>query len=95
VARDELAHGETWVTSRAHHGVQLDDYSAALLALLDGTRDREAVVAALAPRVASGELAILDLEHRPVESEARAAEVLREGWARALRSLRYYGLLEG
>jgi methyltransferase-like protein/SAM-dependent methyltransferase len=94
VARDEIARGDTWVTNLRHQGVQLDPYMAALLPLLDGTRDATALVEDLAPLVASGSPSLLDLQGEPVTTVARARDVLAEGLPRALDVLAYYALLE-
>lgn len=94
IARDEVARGESWVTNQRHQGIQLDPYMVALIPLLDGSRDHEALVQGLADAVHSGAFELLNLDHEHVTERHSAVPVLREGLPRALDVLAYYALLE-
>jgi len=55
LARFEAKRGE-WVTNQRHEALRLDEFSRRLVPLLDGTRDRDALVAALVIQQAAGRL---------------------------------------
>ncbi|QEG26218.1 tRNA (guanine-N(7)-)-methyltransferase [Gemmata obscuriglobus] len=57
-ARAAAKGGRTSVSNRRHETVRLDDLSSRLLPLLDGTRDRAALVEALAALARAGELTV-------------------------------------
>jgi methyltransferase-like protein/SAM-dependent methyltransferase len=72
-ARWQAAHG-AFVTNRRHTRVDFEAPMREVLRLLDGTRDRTALVDALVERVAAGSLALASDDERITEPEAvRAA----------------------
>jgi SAM-dependent methyltransferase len=91
VAR-EVARASRRVPNLYHQMIELDAWLQAVLCLLDGRRDRPALLAALAEQVAAGRLALADGAGRP----ARAAPaLLAERLAPALAWLARAALLIG
>lgn len=74
-ARWQARHG-TFATSRRHLRVDLDPSARHLLPLLDGTRDLETLVDALAGLVREGTLR-LSLDDAPIDDPSAAREALR------------------
>jgi len=55
LTRLQIANGERWITNLRHNNVNLDEpVGRALISLLDGTRDRAALLADLTGLVESG-----------------------------------------
>jgi SAM-dependent methyltransferase len=78
-ARVSAADGQVRVANRRHEVVQLTDLSARLVPLLDGTRDRDALVDALAHLAAAGALTVQKGGHPiadPLERRAALAATL-------------------
>jgi methyltransferase-like protein/2-polyprenyl-3-methyl-5-hydroxy-6-metoxy-1,4-benzoquinol methylase len=69
------AEGHPFVGSLRHRNVVLDELDRLVLRLLDGTRDRPAIVDGLAAWVADGTLTVRDGE-RPIDDPALVREVL-------------------
>jgi len=67
--------GIHWVTNQRHEMVELDPLEEALLRLLDGNRDRVAILKDLEKPVLSGEIVIRDGEE-PVTDDAQKLKVL-------------------
>jgi methyltransferase-like protein/cyclopropane fatty-acyl-phospholipid synthase-like methyltransferase len=77
-----------------HRVVRLDDFDTLVLRLLDGTRDRDAIIAALAAWAASG-VFTLNREGHAVEDEGQLLAALAESLEASLRKLAKYALLDG
>ena len=73
-AQYESAHSN-WVTNIRHELVELDTLEVPLLRLLDGSRDRCAILAALEKPVQAGEIVIRE-EGEPVTDHAQKMKVL-------------------
>jgi hypothetical protein len=94
LARLQAADGER-VTNRRHRMVDLGGgFERQILGLLDGSRDRGAILEALAEGVRSGELS-LEREGQPVRDVATAVEMMRGGIEIALAELARNALLVG
>jgi SAM-dependent methyltransferase len=79
LARRQVANQETVIGNRRHTVVEIEDKLArALLLLLDGTRDRAALVARLTELATSGAAPLVD-GGRPVTDSTRAAQLLARG----------------
>jgi len=90
-ARAQAADGLTLVTNLLHQNVDLDDFQRLVLELLDGTLDMRGLLAALAQKVAAGQLTIEE-DGRPATPQ-RQAVALDEGLRRALPRLARSALL--
>ncbi len=90
-ARAQAADGLTLVTNLLHQNVDLDDFQRLVLELLDGTLDMRGLLAALAQKVAAGQLTIEE-DGRPATPQ-RLAVALDEGLRRALPRLARSALL--
>jgi methyltransferase-like protein/SAM-dependent methyltransferase len=82
------------VTNRRHCNVELEGLDRALLLLLDGSRDRAALIAALAENVRDG-MPLLDEDDREVREPGHVREVLGRGVEAGLRRLAMGCLLVG
>ncbi len=93
LARAQAAAGSDHTVGRHHTTVQLDPFARALLGLLDGTRDRAALVDAMVQRIAA------DAELRRLVGEAVEGERLRRmvvaNVERLLTTFARHGLLGG
>lgn len=84
----------TSVTTLRHSTLQVGDaLGRHLIQLLDGTRDRKAMVAELTPLVAAGLVSLTD-QGKPVDQPERARAVLEEQLEPKLEQLARLGLLE-
>jgi len=82
------------VTNLRHEVIKLVPFSRALLGLLDGTRNRAALIDALDMQVADGQLALPQTDETPVDAQLRRAHVV--AWVDdSLKRLAAYSLLEG
>jgi methyltransferase-like protein/SAM-dependent methyltransferase len=92
VARYQLER-RSGMTNLRHHTIKaMDDLGATLIRLLDGTRDRQAILADLLRAVASGQ-AELQEDGRKVTDEKRAAALLAEQLEDRLNGLAKSALL--
>ena len=89
---DALA-GENVVATLTHEPYFLNDSERFLLPLIDGTRDRDALVSALLERVAAGGLQF-SRNGVPVAEQGELAEIARQEVERTLGALQRAGLLE-
>jgi methyltransferase-like protein len=87
-----LTEGDTRVISLRLRNVELDEFDALVLRLLDGTRDRAAVLAALEDLAASGVLQ-LERDNRPVHDRAELRALLAGALEPSLRRLAAEALL--
>jgi methyltransferase-like protein/SAM-dependent methyltransferase len=92
-ARRQAAEGDT-VTNRRHEVLPLDELTRYLLTLLDGTRDRPALLEALLGHVAGRGL-VVQQHGRPVTESGQLREVLAEALEVKLRGLGRSALLVG
>jgi methyltransferase-like protein/SAM-dependent methyltransferase len=91
-ARAAAAEGQAVVANRRHEAVRPDDFARQLLPLLDGTRDRAALVEALAAKARAGELSV-QKSGRPVTDPAELRAALAGLLGPALESLARDALL--
>ncbi len=89
---DALA-GESAVVTLTHDSYVLSDGERYLLALMDGTRDRESLVGKLLERVSAGELEF-SRDGVPIANQGERADLARLEVDRALESFQRAGLLE-
>jgi len=82
-----MAAREGWVASLAHHRGRLDPPLVHLIPLLDGTRDRAALLAAIAALTDEGELTFKDLDGEPIREQPALAEAQAGFLDRALANL--------
>jgi SAM-dependent methyltransferase/methyltransferase-like protein len=94
LARHQAASGRHEVCNLRHQLVEPSDMQRRLLALLDGTRDRAALVEALAAEAAAGRLAV-EHDGAPVVDPERVRELLHERVEPTLRMLARQALLCG
>src|SRR5262249_45206905 len=80
------------VTTLLHRHVELDDFQTLLIPLLDGTRDRAALLTEFERLVAKGDLS-LDHQGKPLQEASQVRELLIEGLDLHLRGLARRGLL--
>jgi methyltransferase-like protein len=92
LARLQAAHGDK-VTNLQHQRVTLDGLNRVLLPLLDGSRDRDALVAALAKQVAEGSLSIQQQGKAPTHGPP-LEKVLRDALEANLPKLAKAALLQ-
>jgi hypothetical protein len=85
---------ETLVTNVRHHSVELNELDRVLLPLLDGSRDRNALVAALTELVGQGVFQIRH-EGQPVRDRAVVQQILTASLQPSLRRLARSALLVG
>ena len=90
-ARWQASHG-SFVTSRRHIRIDVDETTRLILTLLDGTRDHSAVTDALVEMLEDGRLA-LSLDETPVEDPAAARAALRDLVDQTVPHLGQIGLL--
>jgi SAM-dependent methyltransferase len=88
------AEGDTRVVSLRSHNVDLDEFDGLVLRLLDGTRDRTAIVSGLADWVADGTFEVRKGD-RPLDDPALVRSVLDEALEPALRRLAGQALIVG
>jgi methyltransferase-like protein len=88
------AEGDTLVISLRNRNVELESFDASVLQLLDGTRDRTAVVEQLMRWVAEGTFAI-DRSGQPLQDPVQIRAVLTESLEPSLRRLAGHALLWG
>jgi methyltransferase-like protein/2-polyprenyl-3-methyl-5-hydroxy-6-metoxy-1,4-benzoquinol methylase len=94
VARKQLTLGDT-VTSLLHTTLEITDPLARrLVLLLDGTRDRSALVEGLLPLIDSGE-ATVKIDNQPVTDKAAARRLMENQLEEALRNIARIPLLIG
>lgn len=93
-ARATAAEGRAVVANRRHEPVRLADFARQLLPLLDGTRDRAALVEALAASALAGELTV-QKSGRPVTDPTELRDALAGLLGPALESLARDALLAG
>jgi methyltransferase-like protein len=90
----QLTVGDT-VTSLLHTTLEISDPLARrLILLLDGTRDRSALVEGLLPLIDSGE-ATVKLDNRPVTDRSAARHLMEDQLEEALRNIARIPLLTG
>ncbi len=82
------------VTNLCHRPIELGEFPRALLRLLDGTRDREALLANLTELVGQGTL-VIRADGKPLQEPAQVRRVLEMLLPRWLRSLAAMALLVG
>jgi methyltransferase-like protein/2-polyprenyl-3-methyl-5-hydroxy-6-metoxy-1,4-benzoquinol methylase len=82
------------VTNVRHEGVDLDNFGRHIVSLLDGQRDRPALVEALLQRVLEGQLTVRENEE-PVHDPERLRVILDEALIQVLPRLARLGLLVG
>jgi methyltransferase-like protein len=87
------AEGDSLVISLRNRNVELEPFDAMVLPLLDGTRDRGAIVERLAQGVAGGTYAIRDRDGRPLEDPREVRATLAEALEPCLRRLAHQALL--
>lgn len=93
LVRWSLAKGLRSFTTLRHRTAAIDDPLAAqLILLLDGTRDREALVGALASFAQTGSL-IRDTDGTPLKEEAELRKIIAAGLEENLRKLARMALL--
>jgi len=92
LARADAAAGRSWTTNPRHEAIPLDIVQCAVLPLLDGTHDTDALVAALRAKVAEGQI-IFQKSGISLASEHEIADAAREHLAAALSKLTRSGLL--
>ena len=94
IARMQLTVGDT-VTSLLHTTLEISDPLARrLILLLDGTRDRSALVEGLLPLLDSGE-ATVKIDNRPVTDRTAARHLMEDQLEEALRNIARVPLLTG
>lgn len=91
LARMQLRDQET-ATNLHHRTIQFDGLTRQLALLMDGTRDRAAVLAELESQVRAGTVAIEE-NGSPVQDRERAVEILTKGMDANLRRLARLSLL--
>jgi methyltransferase-like protein len=84
----------TVVTNQRHEMVPLDPVGKCLAAVVDGTRDRAALVAEVMARIATGEL-VLEEEGRPVTEKALSQQAAAMAVDQTLGSFARHALLVG
>ena len=92
-ARLQAARGSA-VINRRHEQVTLDNFCRRLLTMLDGTRDRAALVVALTRLVADGSLSV-SVEGEAVQAPAQVRKIMSGLLEQALRQLARAALLTG
>jgi methyltransferase-like protein/SAM-dependent methyltransferase len=93
LARLQAAAGEP-ATNLRHYSTELSEFDGLVLRHLDGSRDRAALVEALAAVVASGDLEI-EQGDQPLRDAAKVREVLAESLEASLHRLAGSALLVG
>jgi methyltransferase-like protein len=93
-ARARLAAGETGVANRRHELVRPNDLDRQLLPLLDGTRDRAALLDRLTEMALAKEITV-QREGQPLADAAAIREALAPALEQALASLAAASLLAG
>jgi methyltransferase-like protein len=91
VARQEAVAGNV-VTQLTHETIRLTDFERRLLLLLDGSRDRSAILDGLVELVRNGGLTVQEGD-APVEGEARLRVALADAVARTVPKLAHAYLL--
>jgi methyltransferase-like protein/SAM-dependent methyltransferase len=91
-ARVQAAEGRATVTNRRHETIRLSDLAMRLLPLLDGTRDREAMGAALTAIAVAGDLSV-QRSGKPVTDPTEIREVLTGALGQVLAGLARDALL--
>ncbi len=91
LARLQAAQGRA-ITNLRHEPASLDDSNRRILCLLDGTRDRDALVATMEQLVREGVLQIVH-EGRPLATGPRLPQILRSGLDESLKQFARAGLL--
>jgi methyltransferase-like protein len=86
------AEGDTLVISLRHRNVELETFDALVLPLLDGTRDRAAIVEQLMRCVADGTFAIGRAD-QPLHDPTQVRAILTEALEPCLRRLARHALL--
>ena len=92
LARLEAASGQPWITSRRHDGVALNPAVAALVPLLDGSRDRDALAQCLVAEMRDGTLK--GVASPASSSDADLGTAARDLAERTLAYLAINGVLE-
>lgn len=87
------ARDRTVLTNLKHQLVQPDPTARAVLGLCDGSRDREALVAAIVASTSGEELELRDPDGRPVHDAAKIREIAAAAVPAALSSLARLALL--
>jgi methyltransferase-like protein len=87
-----MARNRNYVTNLIHDGMHVDNTLRNLIQLLDGTRDRAALLREMQSRIASGELAA-EAGDQPVKDVAQAQKILADGLEDNLRKVARMALL--
>jgi methyltransferase-like protein len=93
LVRLQVARGRQ-LTNLRHEPVQLDEANRQVLRLLDGTRDRDAMVAAMTAMARAGTLRV-DHEGKALTEGLVLERMLRAGLEESLRGFARAGLLAG
>lgn len=91
LARWQLREGNV-VTNLNHSSILVDDVLKNLILLLDGTRDRPALLREMGKRIASGEMA-LEQGDQPISGAGHALEILTQGLEGNLQKMARLALL--
>jgi methyltransferase-like protein len=83
LAREQARRGSSRVTNQRHEMVNLDEFSRRTLALLDGTRDRKALLEDMSSLVADGTL-MVEQEGRKVAGGDPLKQILGDAVDRCL-----------
>jgi methyltransferase-like protein/SAM-dependent methyltransferase len=94
VARARLAAGERGATTRRHEFYTVNDLERHLVPLLDGTRDRAALLDRLTAIAIGGELTVQH-DGRPLSDREEVRRALGEVLERAIANLLHVGLIVG
>jgi methyltransferase-like protein len=93
LARLQAARGDAVIHDLRHRSTDPDPFARHLLPLLDGTRDRAALIETLTAQVRAGEFVVSGADGQPVTDPAVQRDVLIHWTAQALHRLAHAALL--
>jgi methyltransferase-like protein/trans-aconitate methyltransferase len=92
VCASDAAAGDPTTATLRHENFKIEPLSRALLPLLDGNRDHDALVAELFDLLTSGAMTVSDANGKPISEEHRLRAVLAESISHCLRLLTRAGV---